>query len=179
MLKINNEVKRHVIAALVDNEYGTLARVVGLFSARGYNIESLTVAQVDAAAHLSRITIVTSGTSRVIEQIKVQLQRIVPVYLVSDLTNEGAHIERELALIKVLGSGEFRNEALRVGDIFRARVVDATVDSLVFEVTGTSDKIDAFVALLQPLGLQEVCRTGVTAIARGTTILNVQPDEEL
>ena len=159
------------IAVLVENEAGILARVVGLFSGRGYNIESLTVAQVDADRRLSRITIVTSGTDMVIEQIKAQLDRLVPVHKVSDLTLEGPHIARELALIKVVGKGEARMEALRLADAFRARVVDATVESFVFEMTGNADKIDAFLALMRPLGLAEVSRTGAVAIARGTAAL--------
>ena len=155
------------IAVLVENEAGILARVVGLFSGRGYNIESLTVASVDADRRLSRITIVTSGTDMVIEQIKAQLDRLVPVHKVSDLTLEGPHLARELALIKVVGKGEARMEALRLADAFRARVVDATIESFVFEMTGAGEKLDAFVALMRPLGLKEICRTGVCAMARG------------
>ena len=160
-------VQRHTIAVLVDNESGVLARVIGLFSGRGYNIESLTVAEVNDAAHLSRITLVTSGTAMVIEQIKAQLGRLVPVHKVSDLTQEGPHVARELALIKVAGSGEKRVESLRIADIFRARVVDSTVTSFVFEMTGSTDKIDAFIDLMEPLGLVEVSRTGLVAIRRG------------
>jgi len=156
------------IAVLVENEAGILARVVGLFSGRGYNIESLTVAPVDDARRLSRITIVTSGTEMVIEQIKAQLDRLVPVHKVSDLTLEGPHLARELALIKVVSRGENRVEALRLAEAFRARVVDATTESFVFELTGAGDKIDAFCALMQPIGLQEVSRTGVVAISRGS-----------
>ena len=156
------------IAVLVENEAGILARVVGLFSGRGYNIESLTVAPVDEARRLSRITIVTSGTDMVIEQIKAQLDRLVPVHKVADLTLEGPHVAREMALVKVVGQGEHRMEALRLADAFRARVVDATVESFVFEMTGSGEKLDAFLALMRPLGLAEVSRTGVVAIARGT-----------
>ena len=155
------------IAVLVENEAGILARVVGLFSGRGYNIESLTVAPVDADRRLSRITIVTSGTDMVIEQIKAQLDRLVPVHKVSDLTLEGPHIARELALIKVVGKGEARMEALRLADAFRARVVDATIESFVFEMTGAGEKLDAFIALMRPIGLAEVSRTGVAAMGRG------------
>ncbi|MFN3449130.1 MAG: acetolactate synthase small subunit [Roseococcus sp.] len=155
------------IAVLVENEAGVLARVIGLFSGRGYNIDSLTVAPVDAEGRLSRITIVTSGTEMVIEQIKAQLDRLVPVHKVSDLTLEGPHLVRELALIKVVGRGEHRVEALRLADAFRARVVDATTESFVFEMTGNAEKIDAFLALMRPLGLAEVSRTGAVAIARG------------
>jgi acetolactate synthase-1/3 small subunit len=144
-----------------------LARVIGLFSGRGYNIESLTVAEVDHQGHLSRITIVTTGTPAVIEQIKAQLGRIVPVHEVHDLTVEGAAVERELALIKVAGSGDKRVEALRSADIFRAQVVDSTLDSFVFQITGTPDKIDAFADLMRPLGLTEMARTGVAALSRG------------
>jgi acetolactate synthase-1/3 small subunit len=163
----NPVVRRHTLAVLVDNEFGVLARVIGLFSGRGYNIESLTVAEVEHNAHLSRITIVTSGTEMVIEQIKKLLEKMVPVHKVHDLTVEGAHVERELALVKVLGTGSERIEALRVADIFRARVVDSTSLSFVFEITGALEKIDAFISLMQPLGLVEVCRTGVAAMSRG------------
>ena len=155
------------IAVLVENEAGILARVVGLFSGRGYNIESLTVAPVDDARRLSRITIVTSGTEMVIEQIKAQLDRLVPVHTVSDLTLEGPHLAREMMLLKVLGKGENRMEALRLADAFRARVVDATTESLVFEMTGAGEKLDAFINLMRPIGLAEVSRTGVVAISRG------------
>ena len=158
---------RHTIAVLVDNEPGVLARVIGLFSGRGYNIDSLTVAEVDAEKTLSRITVVTRGTPMIIEQIKAQLGRLVPVHRVSDLTMEGPHVERELALIKVAGTGEKRVESLRIADIFRARVVDSTTTSFVFEVTGTSDKLNAFINLMRPLGLVDVGRTGVVAISRG------------
>jgi acetolactate synthase I/III small subunit len=164
-------VERHTIAILVDNESGVLARVIGLFSGRGYNIESLTVAEVEARRHLSRITIVTSGTPMVIEQIKNQLDRLVPVHKVSDLTEEGAHLERELALVKVRGTGNKRVESLRIADIFRARVVDSTIESFVFEMTGSSGKLNAFINLMQPLGLVDVSRTGVVAIARGPEAL--------
>jgi acetolactate synthase-1/3 small subunit len=157
----------HTISVLVDNEPGILARVVGLFSGRGYNIESLTVAEVDAAENLSRITIVTAGTPMVIEQIKAQLDRLVPVHRVHDLTMEGPHIERELALIKVKSIGEKRVEALRLADVFRAKVIDAKTDSFVFEVTGNSDKVDTFISLMGALGLVDVGRTGIVAMTRG------------
>ncbi len=160
-------VERHTIAVLVDNEPGILARVVGLFSGRGYNIESLTVAEVDPREKLSRITIVTSGTRMIIEQIKAQLSRLVPVHKVHDLTEEGPFVEREMALVKVTGKGEARIEALRLADIFRARVVDTTIESFVFEMTGSAEKLNAFIALMEPLGLAEVSRTGAAAIARG------------
>ena len=164
-------IERHTIAVLVDNEPGVLARVIGLFSGRGYNIESLTVAETDTEQHLSRITAVTSGTPMVIEQIKAQLGRLVPVHKVSDLTAEGPHVERELLLVKVVSRGEKRVEALRIADIFRARVVDATIESFVFEVTGAADKLSAFIALMKPLGLVDVSRTGVVAISRGAQAL--------
>jgi acetolactate synthase-1/3 small subunit len=160
-------VRRHTIAILVDNEAGVLARVIGLFSGRGYNIESLTVAEVDPREQLSRITIVTSGTPMVIEQIKAQLRRLVPVHKVSDLTVEGPSVSRELALVKVSSIGEKRVESLRIADIFRARVVDSTNESFVFEIVGATEKLDAFVNLMEPLGLVDVSRTGVAAIARG------------
>ena len=158
----------HIIAVLVDNEPGVLARVIGLFSGRGYNIESLTVAETDAVNSLSRITIVTTGTPMVVEQIKSQLRRLVPVHEVSDLTLEGDSVERELALVKVVGIGETRVESLRIADIFRANVVDSTNESFVFQIVGKSSKVDAFVKLMQPLGLNDVSRTGIAAIARGT-----------
>jgi acetolactate synthase-1/3 small subunit len=160
-------IERHTISVLVDNESGVLARVIGLFSGRGYNIESLTVAEVDPAEQLSRITVVTSGTPMIIEQIKNQLDRLVPVHKVRDLSKEGAALERELALVKVRSSGEKRVESLRIADIFRARVVDATIESFVFEMTGSTDKLNAFIGLMRPLGLVDVARTGVAAIARG------------
>ena len=160
-------VKRHTIAIMVDNEPGILARVVGLFSGRGYNIESLTVAEVDSRERVSRITVVTVGTAMIIEQIKAQLSRLVPVRRVSDLTEEGPHLERELALIKVAGKGEKRVESLRIADIFRARVVDSTIGSFVFEMTGSTEKLEAFIRLMEPLGLVDVARTGAVAISRG------------
>jgi acetolactate synthase-1/3 small subunit len=160
-------IQTHTLSVLVDNEPGVLARVIGLFSGRGYNIESLVVAEVDASRHLSRVTLVTSGTPMVIEQIKAQLERLVPVHAVRDLTIEGPHVAREMALIKVVGNGEKRVESLRIADIFRARAVDSTVDSFVFEMTGSTEKIDAFITLMRPLGLVDVSRTGVVAISRG------------
>ncbi|MFY0691407.1 MAG: acetolactate synthase small subunit [Paracoccaceae bacterium] len=160
-------IETHTLTVIVDNEAGVLARVIGLFSGRGYNIESLTVAEVDHEGHRSRITVVTTGTPAVITQIKAQLARMVPVHDVHDLTEEGPSVERELALFKVAGSGEKRIEALRLAEIFRANVVDSTLKSFVFEMTGTSEKIDAFADLMRPLGLQEVARTGVAALARG------------
>lgn len=159
--------ERHTLAVLVDNEPGVLARVIGLFSGRGYNIESLTVAEVDHTGHTSRITIVTTGTPQVIEQIKAQLGRIVTVHDVHDLTVEGASVERELAMFKVSGTGEKRVEALRLADIFRANVVDSTLESFIFEITGAPEKIDAFADLMRPLGLSEVARTGIAALSRG------------
>jgi acetolactate synthase-1/3 small subunit len=158
---------RHTISILVDNEPGILARVVGLFSGRGYNIESLTVAKTNEKENLSRITIVTAGTPMIIEQIKAQLDRLVPVHRVRDLTVEGAHVERELALVKVKGTGEKRVEALRLADVFRAKVIDAKNDSFVFEVTGASDKVDTFIGLMEALGLVDVGRTGIVATTRG------------
>jgi len=161
----------HTIAVLVDNEPGVLARVIGLFSGRGYNIESLTVAEVSHEEGFSRITIVTSGTPMIIEQIKAQLGRLVPVHNVSDLTLEGPSVERELALVKVAGTGEKRVESLRIADIFRARVLDSTNESFVFEIIGDTGKLNAFIELMQPLGLVDVSRTGVVAIARGVEAL--------
>ena len=164
---VEKRTRRHTISVLVDNEAGVLARVIGLFSGRGYNIESLTVAEVDTERGVSRITVVTSGTPMVIEQIKAQLGRLVTVHRVTDLTIEGKSVERELALIKVAGTGEPRVESLRLADVFRARVVDSTNDSFVFELTGSTDKLNAFVDLMRPLGLVDVTRTGVVATNRG------------
>jgi len=157
----------HTITVLVDNESGVLARVIGLFSGRGYNIESLTVAEVDPAAHTSRITIVTSGTPQVIEQIEAQLARLIPVHAVTNWTSREGGIEREMALIKVAGSGDKRMEALRMADAFRARAVDTTHASFVFEITGAPEKINSFIDLMRPLGLVDVSRTGVAAMSRG------------
>ena len=152
---------------LVDNEPGVLARVIGLFAGRGYNIDSLTVSETEHEKHLSRITIVTRGTPMVLEQIKNQLDRLVPVHRVVDVTTAGPAIQRELAMVKVRGKDEHRMEALRLADAFRARVIDATTESFVFEITGASEKIESFIALMLPVGLVEVSRTGVVAIARG------------
>jgi acetolactate synthase-1/3 small subunit len=160
-------VEQRTLACIVDNEPGVLARVVGLFAARGYNIESLTVAEIDKNAHQSRITIVTSGTNHVLEQIEQQLLRLVPVAKVIDVTNSTGGIERELALVKVAGKGEKRVESLRISEIFRAHVIDTTNESFIFEVTGASGKIDQFIELMRPLGLVEVSRTGVLSIQRG------------
>jgi acetolactate synthase I/III small subunit len=162
-----SELNEHTLAVLVDNEFGVLGRVIGLFSSRGYNIASLTVAEVDEDASLSRITIVTRGTEQVIAQIKALLERMVPVHRVHDLTAEGKFVQRELALVKISGTGEKRVEALRIAEIFRARSVDATVESFIFELTGKPSKIDSFIALMRPLGLVEVARTGAAAMARG------------
>jgi acetolactate synthase-1/3 small subunit len=160
-------VERRTLCVLVDNEPGVLARVIGLFSGRGYNIDSLTVSETEHQKHLSRITVVTRGTPMVIEQIKNQLDRLVPVHRVIDMTLAGPAIERELAMVKVRGRGENRVEALRLADAFRARVIDASIESFVFEITGATDKIEQFVNLMLPLGLVEVSRTGVVAISRG------------
>jgi acetolactate synthase-1/3 small subunit len=166
------ELRSATISVLVENESGVLARVIGLFSGRGYNIDSLTVAPVERDGSKSRITIVTSGTEMVIEQIKAQLARLVPVYRVQDLSQEGPHLARELALIKVVGTGNARQEALRLADAFRARVIDASTESFIFELTGATDKLDAFLDLMRPIGLAEVSRTGVAAIARGKTTID-------
>ncbi len=161
----------HTLSVLVDNEPGVLARVVGLFSGRGYNIESLTVAEVAHAQQLSRITIVTIGAPETIEQISHQLERIVPIHKVTDLTVHGGTVERELAMIKVRGKGEHRTEALRLAEAFRARVIDATTESFIFELSGAPKKIDDFVELMRPIGLVEVSRTGVAAITRGAAAM--------
>jgi acetolactate synthase-1/3 small subunit len=161
--------ERHVLSVTVTNEAGILARIAGLFSARGYNIESLTVADVSADHKVSRITIVTNGPPRVIDQIIAQLERLVPVHKVSDLTDIGPFVERELALVKVAGTGEARIEALRLADVFRAKVVDTTLESFIFEITGPTSKVDTFVTLMRELGLVEVGRTGVVGMLRGAT----------
>lgn len=163
----HERVERHTLSVVVDNEPGVLARVIGLFSGRGYNIDSLTVSETEHARHLSRITVVTTGTSMVLAQIRSQLERMVPVHSVTDLTAEGQPIERELALVKVAGKGDVRVEALRLADAFKATVVDATVEHFIFEVTGRTTKIEQFIAIMAPLGLVEVCRTGIAALNRG------------
>ena len=163
----HRESERHVLTVVVDNEAGILAKIAGLFTARGYNIDSLTVADISEDHAVSRITIVTNGPPPVIDQIMAQLERLVPVHRVTDLTEAGPHVERELALIKVAGSGEKRVEALRLADVFRASVVDTTTSSFIFELTGAPDKIDSFVALMRELGLVEVGRTGIVGMMRG------------
>jgi acetolactate synthase-1/3 small subunit len=167
MIQKDTRIESHTIVVTVDNEPGVLARVIGLFAGRGYNIESLTVAETDRATHTSRITVVTSGTPAVIEQIKAQLGRLVPVHRVVDITTEKPGIEREMALLKVAGTGDKRVEAMRVSQVFRAKALDTTHSSFVFEITGAPGKIDAFIELMRPLGLVEVSRTGVAAISRG------------
>ncbi len=177
---IKPPIVKRTLAILVDNESGVLARVIGLFSARAYNIESLTVAEVDNQAHLSRITVITQGTEQVITQIKNHLKRQVCVHGVADLTEDGPVIQRELALLKVCGTGEARIETLRLADAFKARVVDATQTSFVLELTGSSDKIDTFIDLLKPIGLLEVSRTGIVAISRGANPMTYRDmNEEL
>lgn len=161
------QLESHTISVLVDNEPGVLSRIAGLFSGRGYNIDSLTVSETEHTKHLSRFTIVTRGTSSVLEQIKHQLERLVPVHSVSDLTAEGDPLERELALVKVAGTGDRRIEALRLAEIFRANVIDASVEHFVFELTGRTSKIEQFISIMSGLGLVEVSRTGIAAISRG------------
>ena len=168
---MSETIERHTIAVLVENEPGVLARVIGLFSGRGYNIASLTVAPVDAEGHVSRINIVTAGTPMIIEQIKAQLGRLVPVRKVRDLTESGAHIEKETALVRVVNNGAERREALRIADIFGARVSDTTIGSFVFTLTGSPEKLDSFIVLMRSLGAVEVARSGVVAITRGDETL--------
>ncbi len=163
----HDRTERHALSVIVDNEPGVLARVIGLFSGRGYNIDSLTVSETEHAKHLSRITIVTTGTPMVLSQIKNQLDRMVPVHAVIDLTAEGNPLERELALVKVTGRGNDRVEALRIADAFRAEVVGASTEHFIFQLTGRTDKIEQFIAIMAPLGLGEVCRTGIAALGRG------------
>ncbi len=171
--KETESAETHTLSVLVSNEPGVLARVIGLFSGRGYNIESLTVSETEHEAHLSRITIVTSGTPHVLYQIHAQLERIVPVHRVVDLTVRARQLghekplERELAMLKVRGKGDDRVEALRLADAFRAQVIDANQDHFIFEITGRVSKIEQFIAIMKPLGLVEVCRTGVAAMNRG------------
>jgi acetolactate synthase I/III small subunit len=173
IVKETEKPRRHVLSVIVNNEPGVLARVIGLFSGRGYNIESLTVSETSHEKHLSRITIVSSGTAHVVEQIKKLLERSIPVHRVIDLTMEAQlrgyekPVERELALIKVAGKGENRVEAMRLADAFRASVIDASTEHFIFEITGKVSKIDQFIAIMEPLGLVEVCRTGVAAMSRG------------
>ena len=168
MMRIKHlDAERHVLAVTVDNEAGILARIAGMFTARGYNIDSLTVADISENHEVSRITIVTHGPPAVIDQIRALLERLVPVHKVIDLTEMGAHVERELALVKVAGTGDARVEALRLADVFRAKVVDTTTSSFVFELTGTPEKLDSFIALMRELGLVEVGRTGIVGMMRG------------
>jgi acetolactate synthase-1/3 small subunit len=164
---VAEKIETRTLSVIVDNEPGVLARVIGLFSGRGYNIDSLTVSETEHEKHLSRITIVTRGTPMVIEQIKNQLERLVPIHRVVDMTLAGRAIQRELAMVKVRGTGEHRVEALRLADAFRARTIDAGTESFIFEITGATEKIEQFISLMVPLGLVEVSRTGVVAIARG------------
>ena len=164
----STQIKSHALAILVENQVGALARVVSMFSARGYNIDSLTVAEVDAEKHISRITIVAPSTEETVNKMISQLERIVPVKKAVNITYEKQGIEREMALVKVVSTGEKRVESMRLSDVFRARVIDTTHDSFVFELNGSPRKIDSFIDLMKPLGLSEVSRTGVVAIARGT-----------
>jgi acetolactate synthase I/III small subunit len=163
----SQEIVSRTLSVVVDNEPGVLARVIGLFAGRGYNIDSLTVTEVEHEKRLSRITVITSGTPAVLQQIKHQLERLVPVHRVRDLTEEGGSLERELALVKVAGKGDKRIEALRLAEIFRSKVVDTSIEHFVFEVTGKPSKIETFIQLMSELGLVEVSRTGIAAIGRG------------
>lgn len=167
------EAQTHTLAVIAENQPGVLARIIGLFAGRGYNIDSLTVSETEHEKHVSRFTIVTTGTASVIAQIKAQLERMVPVHSVADLTVQGNFLARELAMVKVKGAGDKRVEALRLADAFRARVVDASTDSFVFELTGKPDKVDQFISLMMPLGLVEVARTGVAAISRGPEAMKI------
>lgn len=168
-MHIQQEVtERHVLTLTVDNEAGTLARIAGMFTSRGYNIDSLTVADISEDHNTSRITIVTRGPPPVIDQIIAQCERLIPVHKVTDLTEAGPHVERELALVKVRGAGDQRVEAMRLADVYRARVIDATVNSFIFEITGSPGKIDTFITLMREVGLVEVGRTGVVGLMRGS-----------
>ena len=172
-VKGDDTVRRHTFAVIVDNEPGVLARVIGLFSGRGYNIESLTVSTVTEDESVSRINIVTTGTEMIIEQIKAQLERLIPIHNVHDLTLDGAHVEVELALVKVRAKEHNRRESLRIADIFGAKVADTTLESFVFQIEGTTDKVDSFIELMRALGDTEIARSGVIAIARGSNIVSV------
>jgi acetolactate synthase I/III small subunit len=167
-VSFDQSIRRHTLAVIVDNEPGVLARIAGLFSGRGYNIESLTVSETEHDAHVSRITVVTSGSEKIIDQIKHHLERLVPVHRVLDLTLEGEAIERELALVKVEGKGDIRVEALRLASAFGARTIDATLTSFVFEITGDTDEIERFIKVMRAVGLAEVSRTGIAAMSRGS-----------
>ena len=169
-VKADDTVRRHTFVVIVDNEPGVLARVIGLFSGRGYNIESLTVSTVNDDESVSRINIVTTGTEMIIEQIKHQLDRLIPVHTVHDLTLDGPHVEKELALVKVKAGGHERRESLRIADIFDAKVADTTLESFVFQIEGAPDKVDSFVELMRALGQTEISRSGVVAISRGSDI---------
>jgi acetolactate synthase I/III small subunit len=175
--KRSKEKERRTISVLVDNEFGVLARVIGLFSGRGYNIESLTVSEVDHDKGISRITIVTSGTPAIIDQIKALLERLIPVYCVRDLSIESPHIEREVGMFKVVSGGKDRTNALKVADRFGARVIDSTDHSFIFELSDTPPKLDKFIRLLKPHGLIEICRTGVTAISRGAEGISINNEK--
>ncbi|KZK76940.1 putative acetolactate synthase small subunit [Pseudovibrio sp. Ad46] len=183
LAETSDVLETHTLSIIVDNEPGVLARVIGLYSGRGYNIDSLSVSETEHEKHVSRITIVTTGTPQIIEQIRHQLDRLVPVHIVRDLTvaarnsNQEKPLERELALIKVRGEGDKRLEALRLSEAFRATVIDATIDHFVFEITGRTNKIDQFIEILTPLGLVEVSRTGVAALSRGSQGLKDLQDE--
>ncbi len=169
---------RCTLSVLVDNEPGVLARVIGLFSGRGYNIESLTVAEIDDLDSISRISIVTCGTPMVIEQIKAQLRRLVPVHDIDDLSDKSFHVERELALVKIANTGSSRIEALRIAQSFRAHTIDSTLDSFVFEITGNSSKLAAFISLMRAIGEVEIARSGVCAMSRGK-ISNLKQREDM
>ncbi len=160
-------VRPHIMSIVVDNEPGVLARVIGLFSGRGYNIDSLTVSEIQHEMHVSRITLVTSGTEQVVQQIKAQLEKLVPVHRVVNLTLTNNYVQREVALVKVKGRGEPRIEAMRIATAFEAKLIDATTESLIFELTGRSAKVEQFIEVMRPLGLINVCRTGVAALSRG------------
>jgi len=162
---------RHIISMLLENEPGALSRVVGLFSARGYNIESLTVAPTEDQT-LSRMTIVTSGSDDVIEQITKHLNRLIEVVKVVDLT-DGAHIERELMLIKVRAVGREREEMKRTADIFRGRIIDVTEKTYTIEVTGNASKLDAFLDAIDRAAILETVRTGASGIGRGERMLKL------
>jgi acetolactate synthase I/III small subunit len=162
---------RHILSILIENEPGALSRVSGLFSARGYNIESLTVAPTEDLT-MSRMTVVTTGSDDVIEQITKQLNKLIEVVKVVDLT-EGNHIERELMLVKVRASGKEREEMKRLADIFRGRILDVTEKSYTVELTGTGDKLDAFIHAIEPGAILETVRTGASGIGRGERILKI------
>lgn len=169
---MTEEIKKHVIAILVDNEFGALARIVELFSGRGYNIESLNVAPITEDKKLSRITITTYGTRKTVDLICKLLNRIIPVHNAVELTKEDGYVERELALVKIIGDEEKRNKALEILDKYRTHLIDLTNEAAIFEIIGTSETIDDIITKISHLGIDGVSRTGVAAGFKGNKKLD-------